>query len=50
VRIQFDIHNGKQRSDITIADSRVMIYSLVINQQLGDRCHYMLEHDHSTVL
>jgi len=44
-QIQFDFQNGKQRSAITVADSNVMVYSLVINQQLHEHWHYMLEHD-----
>ena len=44
-QIQFAFQDGKQRTNITVADSKVMIYSLVLNQKVGDRCHYMLEHD-----
>lgn len=41
----FAIQTGKQRTVLTSADSNVTIYSLVLNQDCGDRWHYMLEHD-----
>jgi hypothetical protein len=43
--IYFAIQNGKQRTAITVADSSVMVYSLIINQKIHDRWHYMFEHD-----
>ena len=30
---------------VTVADSDVTVYSLIINQDLGDRWHYQFEHD-----
>jgi hypothetical protein len=44
-RLYFAFQNGKQRTVITSADSNVLIYSLVFNQDISDRWHYMLEHD-----
>ena len=44
-QVYFAFQNGKQRTVITTADSNVMIYSLVVNQDIADRWHYMLEHD-----
>ena len=43
--VYFAIQNGKQRTAITVADSNVMVYSLIINQKIHDRWHYMFEHD-----
>ncbi len=44
-QVYFAFQNGKQRTVITTADSNVLIYSLVVNQDISDRWHYMLEHD-----
>ena len=43
--VYFAIQNGRQREAITVADSLVMNYSLIVNQELGRRWHYMFEHD-----
>ena len=43
--LYFAIQSGRQREVITVADSNVMIYSLIANQDLGERWHYMFEHD-----
>ena len=43
--VYFAIQTGRQREVVTIADSNVSVYSLIINQDLGDRWHYQLEHD-----
>ena len=43
--VYFAIQTGRQREVVTIADSNVSVYSLIINQDLGDRWHYQFEHD-----
>ena len=43
--VYFAIQTGRQREVITVADSDVTNYSLVINRDIGDDWHYMLEHD-----
>ena len=43
--VYFAIQTGRQREVVTVADSDVTVYSLIINQDLGDRWHYQFEHD-----
>lgn len=43
--IYFAIQTGRQREVITVADSNVTVYSLIMNQDLHDRWHYQFEHD-----
>lgn len=43
--VYFAIQSGRENGVITVADSNVMDYSLVINHELHDDWHYMLEHD-----
>ncbi len=43
--IYFAIQTGRQREVITVADSNVTVYSLIVNQDLHDRWHYQFEHD-----
>lgn len=43
--IYFAVQVGNQSSAITVANSDVIVYSLVVNQKINDRWHYMFEHD-----
>ncbi|WP_339736187.1 outer membrane beta-barrel protein [uncultured Gimesia sp.] len=44
-QIYFAIQSGDQSTVITTADSNVVNYSLIVNQDLRHNWHYMLEHD-----
>jgi hypothetical protein len=44
-QIDFAIQTGRQRTVVTVADSNVTVYSLILNQKICQDWHYRLEHD-----